>query len=331
MHAARFYEELVAHVRRIPGVRSAAAASILPFEGGNTANEITIEGQDPDAGGARPAASWRMVTPGYFATLAVPLRAGRVFTDQDGKEGAPPTVIVNEALARRFWPDQDPLGRRLRPGRSPTWQTVVGVVGDVRYTSLDADPGPMVYYPFEGSWNPMSVAVRAGTDREALALAIRQAARAVDPQLAVPSLRSVGELVGNSLGPRRFNATLLGVFAGIALVLATVGLYGSISYAVARRTREIGVRMALGAGPRDVVRMVVGEGLRLVAAGLAVGLAAAVALTWTMSSLLFGVSAHDPATFAAIATLLAVVALAAAYVPARRAARVDPLGAIRAE
>ena len=329
--AALFFASFLEKTRRIPGVRAAAASSILPFEGGGTANEITIEGRPAEPDGSLPSADWRMVSPGFFQLLQVPIRAGRDFTSRDGVAGTPGVVIVSETMARRFWPGMDPIGRRLRPGRSQVWQTVVGVAADLRHLSLDSDPAPMVYYPYEGSWNPMSVALRISGDPATILPSIRQAVSSIDPLLPVANVRRVSEMVAGSLGPRRFNATLLAVFAGIALLLASVGLYGAISYAVARRTREIGVRMALGAGPQDIVRMVIGEGMRLVAIGLAAGLAAAAALTWTLSSLLFGVGAGDPATFAGITALLVAVAFVATYVPARRAARVDPMLAIRCE
>jgi putative ABC transport system permease protein len=329
--AVEFYASFLDKARQIPGVSAAAASSILPFEGGGTASEITIEGRSAEPDGSLPSADWRTVSPGFFQLLHVPIRAGRDFTSRDGVPGSPGVVIVSEAMVRRFWPGIDPIGRRLRPGRSQNWQTVVGVAADLRHLSLDSDPNPMVYFPYDGSWNPMSVGLRASGDPAAIGPAIRRAVSSIDPLLPVANVRRVADMVAGSLGPRRFNATLLAVFAAIALVLASVGLYGAISYAVARRTREIGVRMALGAGPRDIVRMVIGEGMRLVAIGLAAGLAAATALTWTLSSLLFGVGAGDPATFAAITALLLAVAFVATYVPARRAARVDPMLAIRCE
>jgi putative ABC transport system permease protein len=328
---ALFFESFLEKTRQIPGVRAAAASSILPFEGGGTASEITIEGRSAEPDGSLPSADWRTISPGFFQLLQVPIRAGRDFTSRDGVPGSPGVVIVSETMARRFWPGMDPIGRRVRPGRSQVWQTVVGVAADLHHLSLDSDPAPMVYYPYDGSWNPMSVALRISGDPATIAPAIRRAASSIDPMLPVANVRRVSDMVAGTLGPRRFNATLLAVFAGIALVLASVGLYGAISYAVARRTHEIGVRMALGAGPRDIVRMVIGEGMRLVAIGLAAGLAAAAALTWTLSSLLFGVSAGDPATFTAITALLVAVAFVATYVPARRAARVDPMLAIRCE
>jgi putative ABC transport system permease protein len=327
----RFFESFIERLRQVPGVHAAAASSILPFEGGGTANEVTIEGRPAEPDGALASSDWRMVTPGFFRMIGVPLRSGRDFTPADSNEGAPPVVIVSETMVRRYWPGVDPIGRRLRPGRSQVWQTVVGVAADVHHLSLDADPNPMVYYPYQGGWNPMSIGVRYDGDVSAIAKDIRNAAHAIDPQLPVGTIRRVDELVARSLGERRFNASLLVVFAGIALLLAAVGLYGAISFAVGRRTREIGVRMALGARPADILRMVLGEGLRLAAVGLGAGLVAAAALTRTMRSLLFGVTTGDPLTFAGITLLLLAVALLATWIPARRAARVDPMRAIRCD
>jgi predicted permease len=328
---SRFFTDFLERMRQVPGVRAAAASNLLPFEGGGTANEVTIEGRPAEPGGALASSDWRMITPGFFRMLGVPLRSGRDFTPADATEGAPQVVIVSETMAQRYWPGVDPIGRRLRPGRTQNWQTVIGVAADVHHLSLDADPNPMVYYPYQGGWNPMSIAVRYEGDASRIAPAIRDVAHAIDPQLPVGTIRRVDQLVAGSLGERRFNATLLSVFASIALLLAAVGLYGAISFAVGRRTREIGVRMALGARPADVSRMVLGEGLRLVAAGLCAGLFAAGALTWTMRGLLFGVTTADPLTFAGITLLLFAVALLATWIPARRAARVDPMRAIRCE
>ena len=328
---ARFFETFLDRLRGVPGVQAAAASSIMPFEGGGTANEVTIEGRPAPPDGALASSDWRTITPGFFRTLGVPLRSGRDFTAADAAEGALQVVIVSEAMVKRYWPGVDPIGRRLRPGRSQEWHTVVGVAADVHHLSLDAEPNPMVYYPYRGDWNPMSIGVRYEGDASAIAPVIREVAHAIDPKLPVGTVRRVDQLVAGSLGERRFNASLLGLFAGIALLLAAVGLYGAMSFAVGRRTREIGVRMALGARPVDVLRMVLGEGLRLAAVGLGAGLVAAAALTWTMRSLLFGVTTADPLTFAGITLLLLVVALLATWVPARRAARVDPMRAIRCE
>jgi putative ABC transport system permease protein len=327
----RFFESFLERMGHVPGVQAAAASNVLPFEGGGTANEVTIEGRPAEPDGALASSDWRTVTPGFFRMLGVPLRSGRDFTRADTNEGAPQVVIVSETTAKRYWPGVDPIGRRLRPGRTQNWQTVVGVAADVHHLSLDADPNPMVYYPYQGGWNPMSVGVRYEGDASAITSAIRDVAHAIDPKLPLGTVRRVDELVAGSLGERRFNASLLAVFAGIALFLAAVGLYGTMSFAVGRRTREIGVRMALGARPADVLRMVLGEGLRLAAVGLCGGLVAAAALTWTMRGLLFGVTTADPLTFAGITLLLLAVALLATWVPARRAARVDPMRAIRCD
>ncbi len=326
-----FYRSLLERVAAVPGVRSAALGSSLPFEGGNTANEVTIEGKPPGSIGSSPSADWRIASPGYFRTLLIPLRSGREFTEQDGGPGTPGVIIVSETMARRFWPGEDPLGKRLKPGRSPLWQTVIDVAADARHTQLDAELRPMMYFPYEGSWNPMSLAVRTAGEPASMAPTVRAVVRSLDPRLPLATARTLDVLVAESVGPRRFPMALLVVFAGMALALASLGLYGVTSYSVARRTHEIGVRMALGARPADVVRMIVGQGARLILAGLLAGLLSALALGKVLSGLLFGVGPRDPLTLVGVSVLLTGVALLAAYLPARRAVRIDPMIALRCE
>ncbi len=326
---ADLFQRLLARIGAQPGVQAAAAGTIVPFGGGNTAIEVHVEGRPADTDGSAPSADWRMVTPDYFGVLEVPVRSGRVFTDADAA-GTPEVLVVNETMARRYWPGADPLGRRIRVSGSDSWVTVVGIVGDTRNLGLDSEPRPTMYIPaYQYRWSPLSLLVRASTEPGQLLGAIRAEARALDPELPVSDIRALSEMIGGSIGPRRFNAALLAGFAAAALALAATGLYGVLTFSVSRRTREIGVRMALGARARDVTRLIVGEGLRPVAAGAAIGMAAALLLARLIESLLFGVGTGDPLTFAAVPLVLGAACLAACWLPARRAARVDPMVALR--
>jgi putative ABC transport system permease protein len=245
-------------------------------------------------------------------------------------------AVVSEAMARRFWPGEDPLGKRFAPGKpdSPDdWITVIGVVGDVRQFNLDADPKPQMYLTYEqaGFFAPRHLVVRTQVEPRSLASAVRAAVWSIDKDQPVSNVSTMEEVLADSIARQRFSMLLLGVFASVALVLAAVGIYGVMSYSVAQRTHEIGIRMALGARPRDVLRLAVGQGLKLVLVGVAAGLVASFALTRVMASLLFGVSATDPATFVTISLVLVGVAALASFIPARRATKVDPLIALRYE
>jgi putative ABC transport system permease protein len=285
-----------------------------------------------------PEVDFRRASDGYFQTLGIPLIKGRLVTEQDVVSGAS-LVAINEAMAKRFWPNEDPIGRRLRTGVNPdqaNWQTVVGVVGNVRHLGLDVEPRAEIYFHTLTSppFGPV-VAIRTKSDPKNLIGAVRSQVRSVDGDVVVANINTMGELVSASIAQRRFSMLLLGVFAAIALLLAAIGIYGVISYSVAQRSSEIGVRMALGAQSRDVVKMVLREGMLLALAGVGIGLVATFALarlmTSLLSNLLFSVRATDPITFAGVAALLALVALFACYIPARRAARVDPMVALRCE
>ncbi|MCI0350293.1 MAG: FtsX-like permease family protein, partial [Acidobacteriales bacterium] len=281
-----------------------------------------------------PEIDFRRASTGYFQTMGIPLLAGRLVTEQDvaANTGA---VLINDAMAKRFWPGEDPVGKRISTATvtgQEQWRTIVGVVGSVRHLGMEVEPRPEVYYhtstfpPF----GPVFV-IRTTSDPKSLIAAVRATVRGIDRDLPISNVNTMEQLVAQSLAQRRFAMLLLGIFAGLALLLAGVGIYGVISYSVTQRTQEIGVRMALGARAADVLKLVVGQGMVMTAIGIGVGLIASVALTRLMSNWLFNVSATDPLTFALVALLLAAVALLACYIPARRATKVDPMTALRCE
>ena len=329
--AESFYRRLFDQLRPLPGVLSAATGSLLPFGDGNTANEVAIDGRPPETDGTSPSADWRLVSPGYFRTMGITLAQGRDFEDHDSTDPQG-VAIVSSTMARRYWPGGDPIGRRVKPGGSRNWMTVVGIAGDVTQRGLDEPPAPMVYYcAYKANWNPMSLVVRTDADVSAIAAAVRGVVRSIDRELPVSNVSTVEDLRAASVAPQRFNMLMLVIFAAVALSLAAVGIYGVMAYSVTQRTHEIGIRMALGSRPRDVLRLIVGQAMRLTIAGIVLGSGAALALTRLMQSLLFGVSATDLATFLAVPALLAAVALAACYLPARRATKVDPTIALKYE
>jgi predicted permease len=277
----------------------------------------------------------RVASAGYFETMKIPLTRGRFFTEQDTKESER-VVIVDENMARTYWPNADPVGKRLKFGRGDNnnnpWMTVVGVVGAVKHYALDTDSRVALYTPHRQSGaGSLSIAARTTTDPVSVAAAVTREARAIDPNLPVYDVKTMDQWLSESLARRRFAMLALGLFALVAMILAAVGIYGVMSYSVAQRTREIGIRVALGAQTRNVLKLVISQGMLLAGAGVGAGLIAAFAITRVMGSLLFGVGATDPLTFAAIALLLAGVALLACWIPARRAAKVDPMIALRYE
>jgi len=328
---AAFFDRLVEKVRDLHGVESTALVSHLPLGGDNTNSGLKIEGrtwpQDES-----PFADDRLISSDYFHCLGIPVLQGRAFTPAD-RDGAPRVAIINAALARRFFPGEDPLGKRIDMSwKSSGWQEIVGVVGDVRHDGLDLPVTPTVYVPFlQAPDTAMTLVARTAGDPMGQVGAIRAQVAALDPNQPLSQVRTMERLVAESIGPRRFSLSLIGGFALAALLLAAIGIYGVIAYSVSQRIHEIGIRMALGARHADVLRLVLGQGLRLVMAGLVVGLAAAIPLARALSSFLFGVRPTDPLTFAGIPLLLAGVALLASYLPARRAARTDPLTALRVE
>jgi len=326
----RFFRQVLDRTASAPGVQSAAVATTLPMSGSSLGAGFTVDGQPLANPADRPTAAGFAVSPEYFGAMGIPLVRGRVFSARDD-EKAPPVAIINEAMARRFWPGEDAVGRRLTSYGGVS-REIVGVVRDVKTRDLAENAGPQLYTPFvQRPWPFLAVVARTTGDPVALSATLRQAVAAVDPDLAAGDVRTIDDYLAQSVATPRFNATLIAGFAGLALFLAGCGLYGVMSYAVAQRSREIGIRMALGAQPGDVRGLVVSQALKMGLAGLMVGLVAAFAATRLLGSLLFGVGPSDPATFAAMCTLLLAVVLVAAYLPARRATRVDPMVALRAE
>ncbi|HMC67095.1 MAG TPA: ABC transporter permease, partial [Gemmataceae bacterium] len=327
---ATFYRTVLERLSAVPGVRAAGAGAPVPFSGGTASASFGIEGRPEGPGDPGPHGNVRFVTPGYFTALGIPLREGRYFTDQDRK-GTEPVVMIDENLARQYWPNQDPVGRRMRRGTRAPWAAIVGVVGHVKHSELvgDSDKG-VYYYPiFQQPVSQTFFVVKTSGDPLGLSNAIREAVRSVDRSQPVHDLVSMEQRISSSLGPRRFAVQLLGLFAAIALLMAALGLYGVIAYTVTQRTQEIGIRMALGAQRQQVMGLVLGQALRLSAAGVLAGLVVASVLARLVSSQLFEVSAFDPVTFAIMALGLMAVALLASYGPARRATRVDPMVALR--
>ncbi len=321
----------------MPGVVSAGAISDLPLSGSNTSDSFTIEGRPAVAKEAEPMTEYRVVTPRYFESMGIPLLAGRDFADTDTKQ-SPNVVVINEAFVRRHFGEENPLGHRIKlQGQERDHPLIVGVVGNVRDFGLDEQPTPEAYVPFlqdplsKDYKRSMTIVARTKSDPGAIAGSFRAALTSMDKSLPVYALKPMTEYLRDSLSRRRFNMVLLSGFSGLALVLAAIGIYGVISYGVAQRTREMGIRMALGAQSRDVLKLVIRQAMLLTLGGVAIGLLASFVLTRLMKSLLFSVSATDPLTFAVIASLLTLIALVACLIPARRATKVDPLVALRYE
>lgn len=327
-----FYKQLTDRVKSLPGVESVGTSYSLPMSSVAFAwGPITIEGYVPKNSADFIMSNERFVSPGYFAAMGVPLVKGRLFDERDVKD-AQQTVIVNENLAERFWPNQDPIGKRLERGDKEPWRTVVGVVRDTKEFSFDNEPPISIYHPHEQfPIGTMFMVVRSSTPTSVLTPAITKELRALDPELPAFEFKTMEQRLSDTLSRRRFSTFLLGTFSLVALVLAAIGIYGVMAYSVTQRTQEIGIRMALGAEPGKIMVMIVRHSLVLVVVGIVLGLVGAFSLTRVMQSLLFRVSATDTLTFVAPPLILGAIALLASYFPARRAARVDPTMALRSE
>jgi putative ABC transport system permease protein len=329
-----FWQQVLDRVRVIPGVQSAALGTVVPLTGNHRRSDITIEGLPIPAPGEFPHPDRHTISSGYIATMGIPLLRGRNFSDADN-ETAPDVALVNSTLARRFFTDGDPIGKRFlwgQPGKDEKWITIVGVVADTRLYGLDNPARLEVYSPYRQRPSAdMSLVVRSAVDPASLTSSIRAAVAAIDKDQPLFDIHTMQQLVDDSISTRRLTLVLLGIFSALAVILAAIGIYGVMAYSVALRTQEIGIRMALGAQQKDVLRLVLGQGARIAFFGVAIGLATAAALARLLSSLLFSVSASDPFTFATVAALLVAVALLACYIPARRALRVDPIIALRYE
>ena len=333
--AAQFYQQLSNRVQALPGVQSVSLAQSAPlsyFYSPAFGSAVFVEGHEPAQGENPPFAGNNTIGPNFFSTLGVPLLSGREFTDRD-REGAPRVAIVNETLARNLFPNTDPIGQRLRVLlRPPSSWEIVGVVKDSKYRSLGEDPTPYIFLPYLQNPQPaMALHVRTSGNPTEVAAAVRRQVQALDPNLPAFNVMSLADNMDISLLPARFGAVLLGVFAFLALLIASIGIYGVMSYGVSERTHEMGIRMALGARSRDVLRLVISQGMWVALIGVVIGAGLALALTRVVKSYLYDVSVTDPLTFGGIALLLMGVALLACYVPARRATKVDPLEALRYE
>jgi putative ABC transport system permease protein len=332
---AAFYEDVLERVQRLPSVVSAGYSTSVPLEWKGGTSGFLPEGPvDPKRS---YDANHRQVSADYLRTMGIPLRRGRSFERTDGARSQP-VAIVNEATARQYWPGVDALGKRFKvgdPSRNP-WITIVGIAGDVRQMGLDAPVKAEMYFPYsqisDQPWfAPRDLVVRTAAEPMSLVPAIKQAIRAVDPEQAVSNIRTFDEILDEEVVQRRLGAALVSAFAALALLLASLGVYGVLSYFVTQHTAEIGVRLALGAGRGDILRLVLGKGMALALSGAGLGVLGALALTRLLSSLLYGIGAADPATFASAAAVLTALAFVACYLPARRAVRVDPMVAMRCE
>ena len=329
-------DSLMERMGRLPGVTAAGAASFgRPLDRSGFTLSFDVEGRPKALPGEEPSMRVALATPGYFKALGLPLKRGRAFTDQD-REGSTPVAILTEEAVRKFFPNEEPLGRRIVLGWTnngvPRGGEVVGVVGDFKQSTLDTTSDPQIFLPFDQApLGSLSVIVRSTADLGTVAAAARAQVREVDPNLPLYELQTLDEVVSASVSQPRFYMLLLGGFAAVALILAAIGMYGVIAYGVSQRSREIGVRMALGASRDRVIRMVVKQALMLAIFGAVFGLGMALVATRGMQSLLFGVSAIDPGIYVAVAAVLVLVAGLASYLPARRAARTDPQLALRGE
>ena len=331
-----FFDEVVRRVQPLPGVQSVAVAGNLPFTYNGDSMGIAVEGIPDPPSDQWPDVIYRAIGPGYFNTMGIPLVRGREFNDGDTIDNTR-GVVIGEKTAKHYWPNQDPIGKRLKPGgtndNETPWRTVIGVVKDVRQNDFIAEPKMQMYFSYKqlGQLVANALIVRTSVDPLSLATPVRNAIWSVDKDQPVANIDSMENIVAGAVARQRFSMLLLAIFAALALVLAAVGIYGVMSYTVAQQTREIGIRIALGAKRGDVLKMTVKQAIKLVGLGLAIGLPSAFILTRVMSTLLFGISATDPITFLGISLVVLVVALLASYIPALRATKVDPMIALRAQ
>jgi putative ABC transport system permease protein len=337
---AAFYQQTLQRIQSEPEVQSASAVNFLPLTNFGDATRLAIEGRSPSASGQETIASYRVIDPNYFRTMSIPLLRGRYFTEQDNDESHG-VVIINQTMARRYWPDENPIGKLIkpqfpaanvpwRPATTSTWLAIVGVVGDVKETGVNAEQSAEIYLPYlQNPSSLMNLLVRAKSDPLRLVPAMRRQVLAVDGGQPIYNIKTMENVLSQSIATPQVITSLLTIFAAIALLLAAIGVYGVMSYSVAQRTHEVGVRMALGAQQQHVLRMILGHGLRLVLLGVGLGVMVAFVVTRVISNLLFGVSATDPQVFVGVALLLIAVALLATYFPARRALKVDPIVALR--
>jgi predicted permease len=332
-HRSRFYDEFLAQVRRLPGVASAAAIDTLPLDGGGSQQPVVIEGRPAEVFALQPNVAVRRATPEYLQTMKIPLISGRDFVEAD-TNGQKAVVLISQSMARQFWQAENPIGKHLRISFSPEIvREVVGVVGDVKERGLDVlEPVSMLYEPVQQNQKGnVSLAVRTNRDSPAVVPAVTRVLQQINPELAIRDVQSMDELVAISLSQHRFSMFLFAALAGLAFSLSAVGIYSVLAYSVRRRVQEIGIRLALGAQVRDVVRLIVVEGMKPALIGIVLGAFGAWMLSSILSRLIYGVSATDPYTFAAVALLLATVALMSCMIPAYRATRVEPLNALRNE
>jgi predicted permease len=336
-----FFDQVLQKVRTLPGVEAAGVIDDIPLDNGGSHQPIAIEGRPTVPMSEQPEVDVRLTSPGYMSAMRIPILRGRDLNDTD-IAGRPAAVLISESMARQFWPGEDPLGKRLTMTFFPdTIREVVGIVGDVKLDGLDQTrPSAALYFPLgqvsapaNGGWGsfPMTLVVRSTSSPAGLVSAVSNAVHNVDHEMPLRDILTMDDLVANSLTQQRFNMLLLGAFAGLALLLAAVGIYSVLSYSVKRSVREIGIRLALGAQLRDVLRMVVFEGMKPVLLGVVIGVAGALAMGRIVSSLIFEVKPSDPLTFLGVTVLLAAIALLASIIPAYRATKVDPMVALRYE
>lgn len=323
-----FFQQLLPRIEALPNVETAAVVNSLPLSGQGAGINFQIAGAPPAAPGEQKECQYRVASPKYFQTMNIPLLKGRYFTNSDDLS-TPGVAIINQAMARRYFPNEDPIGKRVGFGGGPFWCEIVGIVGDVRHYKLAAEPQPEVYLSnFQDPWRYMTLVIRT-TNNSTITGSVREEILAIDQDQPVYNIRAMDEVLSESVAQPRFNLWLLAIFAGVALLLAVVGIYGVMSYLVVQRTKEIGVRLALGADQKEILKMVVGQGMILTLVGIVVGLLTSFAITRAISSLLYGVTATDPITFVAVSLLMFIVAVVANLIPALKATKVDPVVALR--